>query len=671
MVSKDVARRVAFLREQVNEHNFRYYVLDEPTIPDAEYNRLLRELEGLEAQYPELATPDSPTQRIGAEPLDTFSEIRHEVPMLSLGNAFDDGKVRDFDHRLRDRLGVDELEYACETKLDGLAVSLRYERGKLVRAATRGDGTIGEDVTQNVRTIKSVPLSLRGRGFPQVLEVRGEVFMTRDGFRALNEMQSKHGQKLFANPRNAAAGSLRQLDPRVTAERPLDMFCYGTGVVEGGELPDRHSDILAGLTDWGLKVSSELVVVKGAEGCLAYYRRMAAGRHDLGYAIDGVVYKVNLIQQQQALGYRTRAPRWAVAHKFPPEEELTKVLAIDVQVGRTGALTPVARLEPVIVGGATVTNATLHNEDEIKRKDVMVGDTVIVRRAGDVIPEIMQVVKERRPKSARRYRMPKRCPICNSEVVRVAGEAASRCTGGLYCAAQRMQAILHFASRRAMDIEGLGDKLVEQLVEEGYVQTVADLYGLQVEQLAGLPRMGAKSAANLVHALEKSKSTTWVRFLYALGIRDVGEATTETLARHFGSLKALQEADIETLQQVPDVGPVVAGNISVFFRQAHNRAVLKRLLDAGIRWEDPPRMAPGQGKLSGQTFVLTGTLKSMTRDEAKKRLQALGAKIASSISKNTTYVVVGGDPGSKLARAEQLGVPLLKEQALVDLLKRG
>ena len=671
MVSKDVARRVAFLREQVNEHNFRYYVLDEPTIPDAEYNRLLRELEGLEAQYPELATPDSPTQRIGAEPLDTFSEIRHEVPMLSLGNAFDDGKVRDFDHRLRDRLGVDELEYACETKLDGLAVSLRYERGKLVRAATRGDGTIGEDVTQNVRTIKSVPLSLRGRGFPQVLEVRGEVFMTRDGFRALNEMQSKHGQKLFANPRNAAAGSLRQLDPRVTAERPLDMFCYGTGVVEGGELPDRHSDILAGLTDWGLKVSSELVVVKGAEGCLAYYRRMAAVRHDLGYAIDGVVYKVNLIQQQQALGYRTRAPRWAVAHKFPPEEELTKVLAIDVQVGRTGALTPVARLEPVIVGGATVTNATLHNEDEIKRKDVMVGDTVIVRRAGDVIPEIMQVVKERRPKSARRYRMPKRCPICKSEVVRVAGEVASRCTGGLYCAAQRMQAILHFASRRAMDIEGLGDKLVEQLVEEGYVQTVADLYGLQVEQLAGLPRMGAKSAANLVHALEKSKSTTWVRFLYALGIRDVGEATTETLARHFGSLKALQEADIETLQQVPDVGPVVAGNISVFFRQAHNRAVLKRLLDAGIRWEDPPRMAPGQGKLSGQTFVLTGTLKSMTRDEAKKRLQALGAKIASSISKNTTYVVVGGDPGSKLARAEQLGVPLLKEQALVDLLKRG
>ncbi|MCI0399937.1 MAG: NAD-dependent DNA ligase LigA [Gammaproteobacteria bacterium] len=668
MASKHVIRRAAALREQINEHNYRYYVLNEPTIPDAEFDRLLRELEGLERRYPESITPDSPTQRVGAQPLEAFSEVVHEIPMLSLGNAFDEGEVRAFDRRLRERLRVDVLEYVCEIKLDGLAISLMYEGGKLKRAATRGDGTVGEDVTQNVRTIKSIPLSLRAQRFPRVLEVRGEVFMTHEGFVALNKMQSAHGQKIFANPRNAAAGSLRQLDPRITASRPLDMFCYGIGKVEG-VLSDRHSDILARLRECGLKVSPETVVVNGVHECLDYYHHIVAIRHRLAYAIDGVVYKVNAMQQQQTVGYIARAPRWAIAHKFPPEEELTKVLAIEVQVGRTGALTPVARLKPVLVGGVTVTNATLHNEDEIKRKDVRVGDTVIVRRAGDVIPEVVQVVKERRPKTARSFSMPRRCPICNSEVVRAQGEAIARCSGGLYCPAQRMQVILHFASRRAMNIEGLGDKLVSQLVRKGYVKTVADLYSLRVDQLAALPRMGERSATKLDRALKNSKLTTLARFLYALGIRDIGEATAELLAAHFGSLKALEQADVEELQKVPDVGPVVASNVAAFFRQGHNRRVIKRLLDANLCWKTRPPMAPGHRPLSGQMFVITGTLASMTREEAKQRLQALGAKVTASVSKNTRFVVVGTDPGSKLERAEQLGIRLLDERALLDLLE--
>jgi DNA ligase (NAD+) len=659
-------QRAEKLRERVRYHNYRYYVLDDPEIPDAEYDRLLRELQQLEQQHPELITPDSPTQRVGAQPLSVFGEVRHELPMLSLDNAFSDEELGEFDRRVRERLGVDRVEYTGEPKLDGVAVSLLYEDGRLVRGATRGDGSSGEDVTQNVRTIQSIPLRLRGKGYPRRLEVRGEVFMSHGGFRKLNERAAAAGQKTFANPRNAAAGSLRQLDPRVTAQRPLEIYCYGVGVVAGGELPDRHSGVLTQLRDWGLRVYPGIEAVDGLSGCMTYYRRLERQRGNLAFDIDGVVFKVDRLDQQQRLGFVARAPRWAVARKFPAQEELTRVLDIDVQVGRTGAITPVARLEPVFVGGVTVTNATLHNEDEVRRKDVRIGDTVIVRRAGDVIPEVVSVIREQRPHKAKKFMMPKRCPVCGADIERVEGEAVARCTGGLYCEAQRKQAIRHFASRRAMDIDGLGDKLVEQLVDLKLVDDVAGLYALDADTLAGLERMGEKSAANLIAALDKSKHTTLERFLYALGIREVGEATARALAQAFGELDALMGASAQELEAVRDIGPVVAQHIVHFFEQGHNRDVIGRLLEAGISW--PAVQRARRQPLEGNTYVLTGTLSAMTRDQAKQELQALGATVAGSVSAKTTAVIAGEKAGSKLAKAEKLGVPVLSEQDLLALL---
>jgi len=667
---KEAKARTRHLRDEINRHNYQYYVLDEPLIPDAEYDRMLRELQTLEREHPELVTQDSPTQRVGAGPIEAFGTVRHEVPMLSLENAFSEQDVLDFDRRVRERLGVDEVEYSAEPKLDGLAVTLWYERGVLRQAATRGDGYTGEDITQNVRTIPSVPLRLLGSGYPAVLEVRGEVYMTHEGFRELNERQAQRGEKTFVNPRNAAAGSLRQLDPRVTAQRPLAIFCYGVGRISGDALATRHSGVLAQLTGWGLRVSADIAVVQGVAGCLEYYRKMGDRRARLDYDIDGVVYKVDRFDYQESLGFVSRAPRWAAAHKFPAQEELTKLVAIDVQVGRTGAITPVARLEPVFVGGVTVTNATLHNEDEIRRKDVRIGDTVIVRRAGDVIPEVVAVVKERREPNAPVFEMPTQCPVCGSEVVRLEGEAVARCSGGLYCAAQRKQAIRHFASRRAMDIEGLGDKLVDQLVDQRLVKDVSGLYGLSVEVLAGLDRMGEKSAANLVAALEHSKDTQLARFLYALGIREVGEATARSLARHFGTLDALMAADEDTLQTVPDIGPVVAGHLVAFFRQSHNRDVITALRRSGIHWPEQESRAARPLPLEGRTFVLTGTLAGLTREHAKERLQALGAKVTGSVSKKTDYVVVGDDPGSKYDKARALDIAVLDEAQLLELLGR-
>ncbi len=662
-----IVQRVADLRDNIDYHNYRYYALDDPVVPDAEYDRLLRELERLENQYPELITPQSPTQRVGAAPVEGFGEIVHTVPMLSLANAFEEQELVDFDRRVRERLEVEQVEYSAETKLDGLAASIRYEEGVLVSAATRGDGSRGEDVTQNIRTIKAVPLGLRGDDFPRVLEVRGEVFMTDEGFRRLNEEQLRRGEKPYANPRNAAAGGLRQLDPRITAARPLTMYCYGVGDVRDGWLPNTHSGILARLRNWGLRVSPEAAVVQGVDGCKQYYADMLIRRESLGYAIDGVVFKVNSVAEQAVLGAVSRAPRWAVAYKFPAEEALTTVRAIDVQVGRTGTLTPVARLEPVQVGGVTVTNATLHNQDEIDRKDVRVGDTVVVRRAGDVIPEVARVVKERRPRRTRRFYLPDRCPVCGSDVVRIEGEAAARCSGGLYCAAQRKQAVRHFASRRAMDIEGLGDKLVEQLVDAGLVGSILDVYALDEKQLAGLERMGKKSAANLVAAIEKSRNTTFARFLFALGIRDVGEATAQTLANHFGDLDSLRCADEERLQEVPDVGPVVARQIRSFFAEDHNQEVIDGLAKI-VNWPVQSPHEAGDAPLAGKRFVITGTLEAMPRNEAKRRLEALGAKVSGSVSKKTDYLVAGANPGSKHSKAQTLGIPILDEEAFLALI---
>ena len=663
-----IAQRAAELRDNIEYHNYRYYALDDPVVPDAEYDRLLRELEVLENQYPELITRESPTQRVGTAPVEGFGEIVHSIPMLSLANAFEEQELLDFDRRMCERLGVEQVEYSAETKLDGLAASIRYEEGKLVSGATRGDGTRGEDVTENIRTIKAVPLRLRGDSFPRVLEVRGEVFMTEEGFRRLNEEQARRGDKPYANPRNAAAGGLRQLDPRISAERPLTMYCYGVGDVREGWLPDTHAGILARLKTWGLRVSSEAAVVEGVEGCRGYYSGILARRERLGYAIDGVVFKVNAIAQQAILGAVSRAPRWAIAYKFPAEEELTQVRAIDVQVGRTGTLTPVARLEPVHVGGVTVTNATLHNQDELDRKDVRVGDTVVVRRAGDVIPEVARVVRERRPRRTRRFHLPDRCPVCDSEVIRIEGEAAARCSGGLYCPAQRQQAVRHFASRRAMDIEGLGDKLVEQLVDAGLVNSILDLYGLTEVQLVALERMGKKSSANLVAAIAASRNTTFARFLYALGIRDVGEATAQALAEHFDDLGSLRAADEEHLQEVPDVGPVVARQIRSFFAEKHNQEVLGGL-EKLVRWPRTTALEGGAAPLAGKRFVITGTLEAMPRDEAKRRLQALGAKVSGSLSRKTDYLVSGANPGSKHSKAQALEVSILDEKEFLKLIE--
>jgi DNA ligase (NAD+) len=670
-VPASARKRARELHAQLHEHNYRYYVLDDPVISDAQYDELLRELQALERHYPELLSTDSPTQRIGAAPLKAFGEVRHEQRMLSLDNAFSDAELADFDRRVRELLEADTVDYAAEPKLDGLAVSLLYRDGVLVRAATRGDGSTGEDVTQNVRTIASVPLKLSGNRIPGTLEVRGEVYLSHQGFAALNAQQQAAGQKIFVNPRNAAAGSLRQLDPAITAQRPLEIYCYGVGLVEGGKLAGTHTGILEQLRGWRLRVYQDVRRVTGLEGCTAYYRDYEQRREQLPFDIDGVVFKVDRLDQQDVLGFVARAPRWAIARKFPAQQRETVVLGIDVQVGRTGALTPVARLEPVFVGGVTVTNATLHNQDEIDRKDVRVGDTVVVRRAGDVIPEVVKVNTGLRKQGARRFHMPDRCPVCGSHVERVEGEAVTRCSGGLYCAAQRKEGIKHFASRKAMDIEGLGDKLVEQLVDAQLVSDVGDLYALSVEQLAGLERMAEKSATNLVDALEQSRDTTLERFIYALGIREVGEATAQIMAQQFGNFEALMAADTDTLQSIHDVGPVVAQRIVDFFAEQHNLDVIRKLTagksqgGAGLHW--PAVKKSAHAPLAGKTFVITGTL-SMPRDDLKKRLQAAGARVAGSVSKKTDYVVVGDDPGSKYDKAVELGVEVLDEAGCLQLL---
>ena len=667
-LDKATRARAETLRRQIAQHNYQYYVLDDPQIPDSEYDRLFRELQALEAEYPALVTPDSPTQRVGGTPLAAFDEVVHRVPMLSLENALTADAMVEFDRRVRRRLDRDaEMTYAAEPKLDGLAISLRYKDGRLLQGATRGDGTRGEDVTQNLRTIAAIPLKLRGRSWPRVLEVRGEVFMPKRGFEALNRRQREQGAKTFANPRNAAAGSLRQLDPKVTAMRPLMMFCYGLGEVEAHPMTASHSDNMALLRDWGLPISPELQVLSGLDACLAYFSAMAARRDTLPYDIDGVVFKVNSIADQEALGFVSRAPRWAIAQKFPAQEALTEIEAVEFQVGRTGAVTPVARLKPVSVGGVTVSNATLHNMDEVERKDVRVGDTVYVRRAGDVIPEIVRVLPERRPADAAPVVMPGHCPVCGSAIERIEGEAVARCSGGLYCAAQRKESVRHFAGRRAMDIDGLGEKLIDQLIDQEMISDPADLFGLSVDALAGLQRMAQKSARNLVAALGNARKTTLARFLFALGIREVGEATAQALARQFGGLDAIAAATEEALQQTPDVGPIVARHVHTSFRQPHNQEVIAKLRDAGVAWpETKPAAAAGQLPLSGKTFVLTGTL-SEPRAQVTERLQALGAKVTGSVSKKTDYLVAGEEAGSKLGKAESLGVAVLDERRLREL----
>ena len=663
------AIRAAELRSLLQRYGHAYHVLDAPSVPDAEYDRLFRELQALEAAHAELRVPDSPTRRVGGAPRDGFAEWRHRQPMLSLNNAFDQSELEAFDRRVRESLDVEVVEYAVELKFDGLAMSLTYEDGVLTQAATRGDGATGEDVTANVRTIRTIPLRLAGTALPRLLEVRGEVLLFKDDFAALNRRQAQAGDKEFVNPRNAAAGSLRQLDSRITAQRPLRFFAYGVGAIEGAELPATHARMLDWFADLGLPVCDERELVNGAAGLAAFYAAVGGRRDALPYDIDGVVYKVNRLDWQRALGYVSRAPRFAIAHKFPAQEELTQVEDIEVQVGRTGAITPVARLRPVFVGGVTVTNATLHNEDEVRRKDVWRRDTVIVRRAGDVIPEVMMVSQAGPREEGDYFRMPTHCPVCQSEVVREEGEAIARCSGGLYCAAQRKQALLHFAQRRALDIEGLGDKLVEQLVDADVVRTAADLYRLGLASLVALERMADKSAQNVLDAIEKSKVTTLARFIFALGIRQVGEATARDLARHFGALDALIAADEAQLAEVNDVGPVVAASIVRFFRQPHNREVVLQLRAAGVHWEEGAPQAGAAGGLAGKTFVLTGTLPTMSREEAKARLEAHGAKVAGSVSKKTDYVVAGAEAGSKLARALELGVAVIDETGLKALLE--
>ena len=675
----DGAARAQVLREQLDAHNHSYYVLDAPTVPDAEYDRLFRELQALEAQYPELVTADTPTQRVGGKVLDELHAVAHRVPMLSIQTETDieDSGAVNFDNRVRKELELAEdapsVEYTAELKFDGLAISLRYEHGVLVQAATRGDGATGEDVTANVRTIRGIPLRLRTAHLPDVIEVRGEIYITRSDFEALNAAQDVAGDKRFVNPRNAAAGCIRQLDSKITARRPLSFFAYGVGEIgtvndSFRALPQRHSEMLDTFAAWGFPVNKDQAVVSGADGLIAYHRRIGEQRNALPFDIDGVVYKVNSLALQQQLGFRSREPRWAVAHKYPAQEELTEVLEIEVQVGRTGAITPVARLKPVFVGGVTVTNATLHNEDEVRRKDIHIGDTVVVRRAGDVIPEVVRALIERRSPDARAFVMPQTCPSCGAAVHRDEDEAIARCTAGLYCPAQRKQALLHFASRRALDIDGLGEKIVDQLVDNNLVRTPADLFRLEAPALAALERMGDKAAANLVQAIGQCRETTLARFIYALGIRNVGESTARDLAAHFRGIDAVMAADEMRLQQVTDVGPVVAQSVAAFFADAHNREVIADLLAAGIQFApiaEPEQAAPG---MAGKTFVLTGTLPTLSRNEAKARIEAKGGKVSGSVSKKTHYVVAGAEAGSKLTKAQELGVPVLDESALVQLL---
>ena len=672
----DAAARAAALRAEIARHDHAYYVLDAPTIPDAEYDRLFRELQAIERAYPALRSADSPTQRVGGKALAQFATVRHRVPMLSISTETDTeaSGAFAFDARVRRALGLDEddaaVAYAAELKFDGLAISLRYEDGVLVQAATRGDGETGEDVTSNVRTVKAIPLRLLGEA-PPVLEVRGEIYLRRDDFERLNARQAEAGEKIFVNPRNAAAGSIRQLDPGIAARRPLSFYAYGLGEVAGWTLPATHTEVLDALAAFGLPVCGHRAQVRGAEGLAAFHARIGALRDTLPFDIDGVVYKVDTLALQKQLGFVTREPRWAVAHKYPAQEAVTLLRDIEVQVGRTGALTPVARLEPVFVGGVTVTNATLHNQDEIDRKDVRIGDWVIVRRAGDVIPEVVAPILERRGDELPRFVLLDRfptCPVCGSHVVRGEDEAVARCTGGLFCPAQRKQALLHFAGRRAMDIEGLGDKLVDQLVDAAIVKTPVDLYRLGVLALANLERMGEKSAQNLLMAIEKSRGTTLARFIFSLGIRNVGEATARDLARHFGKLDALIAADVDALQQVPDVGPIVAKCIAEFFAEPHNREVIEQLRAAGVHWAEGEPQGSVAGALAGKTFVLTGTLPTLSRDEAKARIEARGGKVAGSVSKKTHYVVAGAEAGSKLEKAQALGLAILDEDGLRVLL---
>lgn len=666
----EIEQELAVLRKEIQHHSYRYYALDDPQITDADYDRMMNRLRQLEEQYPGAVVPDSPTQRVGAAPLSAFKTVVHEMPMLSLDNAFSDEDLTAFNQRILDRLKIkSDVEYACELKLDGIAVSLLYREGILVRGATRGDGTNGEDITQNVRTINSIPLRLFGTGFPAVLEVRGEIYLPKAGFNALNDKARAAGEKLFVNPRNAAAGALRQLDSRITASRPLEMCAYSVGWVEGAELPETHSESLAALKSWGFLTNRETRVAKNIQEAIQFYRQIGEKRDSLAYDIDGIVFKVNSRQLQDRLGFISRAPRWAIAYKFPAQEESTTLLDVEFQVGRTGAVTPVARLQPVFVGGVTVSNATLHNRDEIQRLNLKIGDTVIVRRAGDVIPQIVQVIESRRPADARDIIFPEHCPVCDSPVEAIADEAVARCSGGLVCAAQRKEAIKHFAARKAMNIEGLGDKLVDQLVDLNLVNTLADLYSLTREKLSALDRMGDKSADNILQALNETKKTTLTKFIFSLGIREVGEATARNLANHFGSFEALAEADENSLQQVADVGPVVAHFVAEFFSQESNRVAVQKLRDAGVHWDNIEIAAQEELPLNGLTYVLTGTLESMSRDDAKAHLLALGAKVAGSVSAKTDYVVAGPGAGSKLAKAEELGLKVMDEAALLDLLR--
>ncbi len=663
------SQRVAELRRLLTQYNREYYELDQPSVPDAEYDRLFRELQQLEQQHPQLQSAESPTQKVGSKALSAFGQVQHETPMLSLDNAFSVDELSAFYQRVQERLDQQsDIEFCCEPKLDGAAVSILYEQGKLVQGATRGDGQTGEDITANVRTIRNLPLQLEG-DYPARLEVRGEVFMPLKGFEKYNQEALANDEKVFANPRNAAAGSLRQLDSSITAKRPLHFYAYSMGVVsDDAELAGTHEQRLQQLQSWGLPISDEIKVVKNLEGCEDYFNDILNRRAELRYEIDGVVLKVNVIAQQRNLGFVSRAPRWAIACKFPAQEEMTQLLGVDYQVGRTGAVTPVARLEPVAVGGVVVSNATLHNADEIERLNIRIGDTVIVRRAGDVIPQIVQVVTDKRPADAAEIVFPETCPVCSSQLQRVEGEAVTRCTGGLICAAQRKEAIIHFASRKAMDIDGLGDKLIEQVVEREWVKSPADLYRLRSRELAHLPRMGEKSASKVIAAIAASKETTFARFLYALGIREVGEATAANLASHFTELEALQAASIEQLETVQDVGQIVASHISQFFREPHNQQVIQELLELGIHWPQVEKLAESEATLAGNTYVLTGTLSQMTRDEAKQALQARGAKVSGSVSGKTTAVIAGDNAGSKLTKAEQLGVQVLSEDDLVKLI---
>lgn len=667
---KESQTRAEQLRAEINLHNRRYYQLDAPQLSDFDYDVLMRELQAIEAAYPELLTAESPTQRVGSTPLDSFKQIEHRVPMLSLDNAFNQDEFVAFDKRVRNKLMSDEVvDYIVEPKLDGLAISLSYKRGRLVQAATRGDGKVGEDVTENVKTIGAIPLRLSGNDCPPTLEVRGEIFMPLEGFRRLNEQAKANDRKLFANPRNAAAGSLRQLDSKMTAQRSLAFYAYGIGFSEGLDLPADQQSLFDLFASWGLPVCDQIVLARGVDPCDKAYQVIMGKRSRLPYEIDGVVYKVNQFELQQRLGFVSRAPRWAIARKFPAQEKITTVLGIDVQVGRTGALTPVARLEPVFVGGVTVANVTLHNEEEVRRKDIRVGDTVIVRRAGDVIPEIVSAVLDKRPANTTLFSLPSECPVCQSELDRIEGETIVRCSGGLFCRAQTKEAIKHFASRKAMNVDGLGDKIVEQLVSQSLIATPADLYGLTLEQLAGLERMAEKSAAKLLDALAKSLATTLPRFLYALGIREVGEVTATSLAEHFATLDAMMEADEDALLKVDDVGPVVAKHIIVFFRQSHNLDVISSLLNYGVNWPELRPASQDDLPLSGKVCVVTGSLQLMTREQAKERLKKMGAKVTGSVSKKTDFLLVGESPGSKLTKAESLGIKVMGEEEFMGLLE--